>query len=386
VRITSYNKSSGMMFAAFVSVILFSSVFADGAAYGAISLDKGTYTWTDKVHIRVTEHGLDSDRTSVRISTSDHQLNNYKLSKAGNGLYTGEIILTGFLHDVTGDGKPDTNPRTIGTGSNNGFLESQSDDELKISIRFGDGDTISKSAKIRWNEGKISFDMPRYSLDETSKIHVSDPDMNLNPRTLDKIKINVSSDSDKAGVLVNAIETAEESGIFNTTISFVQDSASSGDRLFAVPGDTIHAIYEDHTLPSPNLTSDYLRIEDSAKVYSSVLPTERLKNSAIFFSDSSGKQLQSFFSDTSIQIVGTVTNSQSFAQEFVYFIQIRNGDNSTESISWIQGKINPAQTMDVSQSWTPKKPGTYRVETFVWESIVDPAVLSTPMYAVITVK
>ena len=111
MKITSPSKSSGIMFAAFTSVILLSSVFV-GVAYGAVSLDKGTYTWTDKVHIRVTEHGLDLDGTSVRISTSDHQLNNYKLSKAGNGLYVGEIILTGFLHDVDGDGRPDTNPRT----------------------------------------------------------------------------------------------------------------------------------------------------------------------------------------------------------------------------------------------------------------------------------
>lgn len=115
MKITSPSKSSGIMFAAFTSVILFSSIFV-GTAYGAISLDKGTYTWTDKVDIRVTEHGLDSDGTSVKISTSVHQLNDYKLSKAGNGLYTGEIILTGFLHDADGDGRPDTNPRTTGTG------------------------------------------------------------------------------------------------------------------------------------------------------------------------------------------------------------------------------------------------------------------------------
>ena len=151
-------------------------------------------------------------------------------------------------------------------------------------------------------------------------------------------------------------------------------------------GDTIYAIYEDHTLPSPHSISDDLRMEDSAEVYSSVLPTERLENSAILFSDSSGNPLQSFSPDTPMQIVGTVTNGQSFAQEFVYFIQVRNDDNSTESISWIQGEINPAQSLDVSQSWTPKKPGTYRIETFVWESISDPAVLSAPMSAMIIVE
>ena len=371
-------------FLCFVLLSLFSSIFV-GVAYGAVSLDKGTYTWTDKVHIRVTEHGLDLDKTSVSISTSDHQLNNYKLSKAGNGLYVGEIVLTGFLHDVTGDGRPDTNPRTTGTGSNNGFLESQSDDELKISIRFGDGDTISKSAKIRWNEGKINFDMPGYSIDETSKVQITDPDMNLNPRTLDKIKVSISSDSDKAGILINAIETAEESGIFNATISFVQDSASIGDRLFVVPGDSIYAKYEDRTLPSPHSISGDLKIEDSAEVYSSVIPTERMENSAIFFSDSNDNLLQSFLPDT-MQIIGTITNDQKFTQKFVYLIQVRDDNNYIESISWIHGEMSSAQSLDISQSWTPKKSGEYRIETFVWESLVDPVVLSVPMSAVITVE
>ena len=93
--------------------------------------------------------------------------------------------------------------------------------------------------------------MPRYPIDETSSVQVTDPDLNLNPQTLDRIKVSISSDSDKAGIPINAIETAKESGIFNATISFVQDSASSGDRLFAVQGDLIYARYEDRTLSSP---------------------------------------------------------------------------------------------------------------------------------------
>ena len=228
--------------------------------------------------------------------------------------------------------------------------------------------------------------MPRYSLDETSRVQVTDPDLNLNPRTLDRIKVGVSSDSDKAGIQVNAIETAEESGIFDATISFVHDSASSGDRLFAVPGDSIYATYEDRTLPSPHSASGDLKIEDSAEVYSSVLPTERMKNSAISLSDSNGNPLQSFSSDIPMQIVGTITNDQKFTQEFVYIIQVRDDDNYIESISWIQGEMSSAQSLDVSQSWTPKKSGEYRIETFVWESIVDPAVLSASMSAMITVE
>ena len=61
----------GMVFA-----IVFSSALV-GDAYGSISFDKGGYTWTDKINIRITEHGMDS--ASVKISTDDHELNNYKL-------------------------------------------------------------------------------------------------------------------------------------------------------------------------------------------------------------------------------------------------------------------------------------------------------------------
>jgi len=164
------------------------------------------------------------------------------------------------LHDVDGDGKPDTTPRTVGNGPNNGFLETKRDGGFTISVKFADGDVISKSAKISWNEGNIIFDMPNYTPNESAKLQVADVDMNLNPETLDVIKVHVFSDSDKAGILVNAIETQEESGLFETTVSFTQDRASSGNRLFTMSGDVIYAKYEDRTLPAPYGIHDSLDI------------------------------------------------------------------------------------------------------------------------------
>ena len=238
-----------------IFAVIFSSMLV-GDAHGSISFDKADYTWTDKINIRITEHGVDADGSSIKIYTYNHELDNYKLSKTGNGLYTGKIILTGFLHDVTGDGKPDTNPRTTGNGPNNGFLESQNSDELKIYVKFGDGSTISKSVQIRWNMGSLGFDMPAYSLDEFAKLHAFDADMNLNPETLDKLPIHVYSDSDKAGILVDAIETQEESGIFETVVTFTSQHDSSGDRLFAAMGDSVYAKYTDYTLPAPYNMND----------------------------------------------------------------------------------------------------------------------------------
>ena len=368
------------------TIIVFSSL-SFGMAHGAISLDKGTYTWTDKVRIKVQTHGWSADESFVKISTPGHEIKSYKLAKANDRTYTGEIVLTGFLHDADGDGKPDTNPRTSGHGSNDGFLETGIDGKLTVSLRFADGTKMSTSAGITWKKGNIALDQSSYDKDDHANIQVTDPDMNLNPRTLDKVKVNVSSDSDKAGILVDAIETQEESGIFETAVSFVQDKPSSGDRLFAIPGDAIYAKYEDHTLPSPYSISDDLEIETFAEVSSSVTPTQRLENSPIFLSDNLGKPLQSFSPDNPIQMVGTITNNHNFGQKFVYLFQVKNyTSNYVESISWIQGKLPATQSIDVSQSWIPKKPGTYKIETFVWESLDDPRIMSTPMSAVIVIE
>ena len=46
------------------------------------------------------------------------------------------------------------------------------------------------------------------------------------------------------------------------------------------------------------------------------------------------------------------------------------------NLSWMVGSIQPQQSMDVSQSWIPTQKGNYKIETFVWDSIVDPTPLA----------
>jgi hypothetical protein len=65
--------------------------------------------------------------------------------------------------------------------------------------------------------------------------------------------------------------------------------------------------------------------------------------------------------------------------------QVKNDNHIVESLSWIQGEITSQQSLDVSQSWIPKKSGIYEIETFVWSSINDPTVLSPLMSTLITI-
>ena len=367
--------------------------------YSPIFTDKATYSWTDKIKITIIAPSWNADRHlidsiggtedhPIKISTSEHSLKPYRFTETdvNSGIFTAEVILTGFLHDADGDGDIDTTPRTVGTGPTNGFLEVNRNSAITISFEFADGVVLVESVPVSWNLGTIQFSKEVFFSDDSVIIRVIDFDMNLNPEALDQIPIQIFSDSDIAGIEVNAVETSESSGSFVTTISFSQTLSSSGNRLFSLPGDTIFAKYDDYTLPKPYSTSDNLAIETFAKVDSSIPPIDRLENFPITFSDSLGNQLQFFPTNIKIQMVGTITNDHNFKQNFVYLFQVKNSMDYVESISWIQGELSAKQSLDVSQSWVPKKSGTYQIETFVWNSLNDPTVLAPVMSTSIIVE
>jgi len=357
--------------------------------YAPIFTDKEVYTWTDKVRFTIiapswdaNTNGIDSIGTEeghlIKIFTSGHTLEPYKLTETDthSGVFTGEVTLTGFLHDVDGDGRYDTNPRTGGTGPTNGFLETDRDEGITISFEYADGVVLTKSAMVSWNIGNVRFGQPAYSMGDTATMQVFDPDMNLDPEGIDTIELQVSSNSDAAGILVDAIETSVESGLFQAAISFTPNSPSSGNRLFTLPGESITVKYDDYTLPTPYSTSDHLSITAGSKVVSNVPPIERISIIDNFVTDSSGTRILEPTSNDQLQIVAKVKNNQDFSQPFVCIIQIKGNDGGIESLSWIQGMLTPSQNLEVAQSWSPTKSGNYNVETFVWNSLSDAIPLS----------
>ena len=357
--------------------------------YSPIFTDKPVYSWTDKVKMTIIAPSWNADRdlidsigdhaeNPIKISTRDHSLDPYRFTETGTntGIFTAEVILTGFSHDATGDGTIDTTPRTIGNGPTSGFLEVDRDSAITISFEFADGVVLTESAPISWNLGTIQFSDVNFISSKTAQIRVIDLDMNLNPEGIDQIPIRVSSDSDVAGIEVDAIETSKSSGVFVANISFSQNLPSSGSRLFAIPGDSIYAKYDDHTLPRPYTLSDNVEIIAIGELESSVLPIERIKSSQVILSDSFGNELKSFSTYNQVQIVGTIINEQNFKQQFIYLFQVKDSSDAVVSISWITGEISPNQSLDISQSWMPSKLGSHFIETFVWTSLTDPTPLS----------
>jgi len=367
--------------------------------YAPIFFDKTTYTWTDKIKISIIAPSWNTGKFlidsigntedhPIKISTREHSLKPYRFTETdvNSGIFTAEVILTGFSHDTNGDGDIDTIPRTVGNGPTNGFLEVGRDSAITISFEFADGVVLTESVPVSWNLGTIQFSKEIFFSDDSVVIRVVDLDMNLNPETLDHIQIQLFSDSDIAGIKVNAVETSESSGLFIATISLSQTLSSSGNRLYSIPGDEIFAKYDDYTLPKPYSISDNLGIETFARIDSPIPPINLLESSQILLTDSLGNQLLSFSSNHQMQIVGTITNDHNFKQKFVYLFQVKNITNFVESISWIQGELAPKQSLDVSQSWIPTKSGTYQIETFVWNSLNNLMALAPVMSTSIVVE
>ena len=350
--------------------------------YAPIYTDKDVYTWTDKMKITIVApswnedvHTIDSiggdSKYAIKISSSGHFLKPYRLTETSpsSGIFTGEITLTGFEHDATGDGRSDTQPRTIGGGPTDGFLETSRDDGITISFEFADGVVLTKSVKVSWNVGDIEFSSVNYQENDDAMIEVRDADMNLNPKSLDHVDVYVTSDSDSAGVRVSATETSVDSGIFDATISLTKTKSSSGSRLVAIPGDTITAKYEDRTLPSPYDISDELDVVTQATVGSGTPDLQKTSVTDMYVADSSGQQISELRKDQRFQIVSSIQNNEDYSQQFTCIIQISDSENNVVSVSWISGQLSAAQNFAVSQSWTPNESGNYKIETFVWNSL-----------------
>ena len=201
--------------------------------FGAtIELDQKVYTWTDKVYITIVapDHNFDSnlvdevgDSTSdpIKVATRGHDINRYKLVETGTdtGIFTGEVILTGFGHDSDGDSTTGdangfdagtTTDSADGSGPTDGLLGADDDDGLTVSFEFSEDETVVGSALIRWNIGEVAWLEASYPASGTGVVRVIDPDVNLNPEAVDNFDIDVWSDSDAGGIDLRSEEHTSE--------------------------------------------------------------------------------------------------------------------------------------------------------------------------------
>ena len=375
--------------------------------YGAtIELDQKVYTWTDKVYITIVapDHNFDSNlvdeigETSadpIKISSRSSDIDNYKLVETGadTGIFTGEVILTGFEFNADGDtttgdvnGNDVTDRAASGEGPTDGLLPSDDEDGITVSFEFSEDETIVGSAIIRWNIGEVQWLEASYPATGTGLVRVIDPDMNLNPEAVDNFDVDVWSETDSGGIDLTVNETNEATGIFEGTVSFTVVDESTGHRLRVAEGDTVTVEYEDNTLPDPYTTADELDVTATTLIGTIVPPLERAPASNLRLVNSSNNSVDMVSVNEQVQVQADLVNGQDRDQAFAYLVQIQDEGGVTVALDWISGTLTPNQSLSPAKSWLPTDAGSYTVTVFVWESVDSPTALSPPLSTAVTVN
>jgi hypothetical protein len=371
--------------------------------FGAlVELDKAVYNWTDTVYFTITspDHNVNSAseetigtsglpiQVTTRVGKMCGTEKTYKAAESGpdTGVFTGEVALTGFDHTLTSSQAYTAAATGCGSTDTSGTIQTAGQtDGVSVSYEYNDGSVVVASASIAWNIGEASFDSSVASAGGSAVFTVVDPDENTDSTITDGFTVAIYSDSDSGGFKLTMNETDEDTGVFEGTVFFTADAATSGANIRVSEGDTVTAEYVDTTLPEPYTSSDDLTIAGTLTIGTAFPPLERAPAANARVVDAFGSSVAEVSSGQQVQIAADVSNGQSKEQAFAYLVQVQDGNGVTVSLAWITGSLTAGQSMSPALSWTPDASGTYTATVFVWESVDNPTALSPTVSVTIDV-
>ena len=102
--------------------------------------------------------------------------------------------------------------------------------------------------------------------------------------------------------------------------------------------------------------------------------------------DSTGQTLSSYKVGQEIGVQSMLTNHGVSNQNYAYMVQVVDSSGVTDYFEASSASLLGNQTFTVVQAWTPKDPGTYTVQVFVWNSLASAVPLTNVVEKQITVQ
>ena len=173
------------------------------------------------------------------------------------GVFYGRLKLSASDHDMNNDGTKETK---LGDTKckNSPFdeyakVETGRDGAVTVNWEYNPeaNKVVTKSMTYGWSTATIQFLEDQYPLDKLNKVEFKLKEKDLGDMPKDKVDLNfrVWSDSDMAGILVEATQDGNWKHK-KPYFFYIQDhDESNGDNLFAQEGDTLYVEYVDTTLP-----------------------------------------------------------------------------------------------------------------------------------------
>lgn len=240
-----------------------------------------------------------------------------------------------------------------------------------MSVVIVPGFTVSDFATITTTMGSIAFDRSEYSIGDTVKVTVIDPDENRNPNVMDILEVRVWSNTDIEGLKLPFQEQGNSSGVFEGR--FTLSSESSMDKNLRVSdSDVLVASYKDRTVPSLTKTLETKDLFATARIGSA---TGMMVSNPLVL-DQNDRSVSSVEVGNDTTIKASITNARATKELFVYAIHIKDDEGFTSQLSFVTGTLEAYQSIGVGHNWTPDAKGKYTVEVLLWSSLTEPSVLS----------
>ena len=381
------------------------------------------YSWGSRIYILIYSPGFNSDPNRIdvignnnhtpitansregSISLAGDGCNGFIETAPDHGLFFGSIKLSGFRHDINGDGSPDLyggnrcekTYSVLDDGS--GKVEAKQEGGVTVNFEWREDEFVSKTALYSWREATLEFDKTEY--DVSDEIHLTLTDLDNMRWPFDTKKsypVHVYSDSDLAGIMMDAYLVPSFKGIvqmngnypikLNLTFDDTSYESSApfgfGHGLLRVsPGDTIYAKYWDYSLPRPYTISDQKQIVSTAKVNDLALDVTSTLAVSAEITDSNDKPLHHCIKGENVKIKTNVSNTKDEVVSAYIITQIKDSNNVIQHLSWSTINITPGKTSDINSEWIMKNDGAHTFEIFVLDNLVDPNSLSKPLMIVI---
>jgi hypothetical protein len=247
-------------------------------------------------------------------------------------------------------------------------------------IKFGEANYFPK--KLYCNDIP-PFCPPNPAASNQVTIIITDSHANRFSTIIDQIPVHIWSDSDRTGIDAIAYETQKDSGIFDANVTITDDQSMPG-KIHVSDGDTLSVKYVYPALSQDGKLALHEMMATSFIGWTGP-PLERVATNDFKLEDNNGQDTSHVNVNQQVQIASSLLNSNR-TQPFAYVIQIQNENQVTVLLSWIAGTLEPRQSIDVSQMWTPTISGNYTVTGFVWQSIDNPNALSPPLLLTVEVR
>ena len=172
------------------------------------------------------------------------------------GVFYGRLKLSGMDHDMNNDGVKETG--LGGTSCKNSpfdeyaKIETGRDGAVTVNWEYNpeNNAVVTNTLTYSWNIATIEFLEDEYPIDGVVEFMFTDKDMSDIPK--DKVDLNfrVWSDSDMAGILVEATQDGNWKATKPYHFNIQSSEESNGDNLHVQEGDTLYVEYVDTTLPA----------------------------------------------------------------------------------------------------------------------------------------